>query len=180
MELANKVSQYLLIPASEITYENTSDIYFEIFGVRIKKGCGICVDDARYKLMKWYKQKKVMANCKYRFKKEFTNKTVVLSFEGAKVAINQDNLTDDLADMLINNGRGKVIELNPDFVEKKKVEVTKVKEEISQHTLSTSNEVVIDGRESNQNATENESDTSELTQLMEVKKKRGRPSKVKG
>jgi len=165
--MINEVERYLQIPAPEATYANTAGIFHAVFGIRLKEGCGICVDEARYRLMKWFK-KKNMSESKYKFKKQYQNVTVVYNINGNRTLITADNLTDFTAELLLADEKRK--HLIDGVVKAEK------KSEVSEPTLSTSNEAPKDGSELKENVSVKESNTNELKPL--TGKKRGRKPKV--
>jgi len=168
--MINEVERYLQIPAPEATYANTAGIFHAVFGIRLKEGCGICVDEARYRLMKWFK-KKNMSESKYKFKKQYQNITVVYNINGNRTLITADNLTDFTAELLLADEKRKhLIDVN-------EVKVVKpIEKKIAEPTLSTSNEAPKDGSELKENVSVKESNTNESKPL--TGKKRGRKPKA--
>lgn len=165
-------------------------IYYEVFGTTIKRDCGNCYNEAVFRLHSWLKSNKMEQpnNNKWKFKDEFKGKTVVVKVGGVNTAVTADNLTDNIAEMLISMGRGNNLELNkgykPDAGEVKKItpEVFKnageKKENAQPHTLSTLKSAQKDLSAPLESVKEKELIGEELKPLPEQtqRKKRGRPS----
>lgn len=165
-------------------------LYFETFGETVKKGCGNCYNKAVEKLHLWLKSKimkEVKKDCAYRFKKEFKGKNVVMRISGTLVTVNENNLTNELAQLLIDNKRDNCIEPNESYVAVEPVKKLKPidfanleekKTEDSQPTLSTLKKAESDGAEPKQSSEGKELDVKESKPLQEAPlKKRGRPAK---
>lgn len=184
MELANKVREAI----NSNNDENIRAVYREVFGSTIKKDCGGCYNEALHRLIKWVKRQTNMVNCKYKFTKDFAGKTVVIKVGGIRTAINDANLTNELAALLQANGRGHLLEENKAYTEVPNVKgVKKLTPETFAKpmdkpipTLSTLKEAEIDGNELKENVSEKELNTKESQPLTgeNLPKKRGRKPKV--
>lgn len=187
MELASKIR-------AAINSNNDKEIravYLEVFGSSIKERCGDCYNKAIEQLIKKVKEvtkTNKMVSSKYKFIKDFAGKTVVLKVGGVRTAINDANLTDELAGLLIANGRGHLLEENKGYISpnvvkgvKKLTPETFAKpQEKPAPMLSTLKEAVSDGSELSENVSAKGLNTEELKPLTEnhSPKKRGRKPKV--
>lgn len=178
MELASKIRE--AINSADET--KIRAVYFETFGKTVKKDCNNCYNEAVGRLIKFAKQKTNMSS-QFKFKKEFENDKVTLKIGGSRQLITAENLTDELAELLFNNGRGHILEENKNAVRKadvlsvKKItpETFSAPQEKPLPTLSTLSEAKTDGKELAENVSEKVSEVSESQPL--TAKKRGRKPK---
>lgn len=137
-------------------HEAINEIYFKIFGKSVKKSCGDCYNEAVSKLIAW-KKKEIMGskNCKYRFTKNWKNKTVVVTIGGTSHKITSETLSNATAEAILNSGayRKDIIELNPDYTGTDTVKKNLMEGQPEpQPLLSISKEVKSDGKQSKQTA----------------------------
>lgn len=150
-----------------------ASLYEKVFSEKLDLNCGRCITQGFNKLDNFFMEQN--KTCKYRFSKEFANKTFTLNVNGTMVRVNSENISDNLAELILANPRIKagVIEVNPNYdgIDKKKVTGA---ESVTSSTLIE----VLDGLNTlEESANVKELPSQELQELTVSPKKRGRPSK---
>jgi len=163
MELAHKIRE-AINSGSEVKIRA---VYFEAFGKTIRKDCGNCYNEAVGRLIKFTKKQTMQGAYKVKEK----GKKIYLKVGGVRHLIDESNLTDSNAQLLIDNGRGHLIEKVGE------VKVKLVEKKSGEPTLSILTEAATDLKESQENVSEKESSSNESEELTveSSPKKRGRP-----
>ncbi len=138
--------------------EKINAVYHAIYSKSVKKNCNDCYNEAISQLIKWKNAKgEVMSktNCKYRFTKNWKNKTVVVTIGGTSHKITAETLSNATAEAILNSGayRKDIIELNPDYTGTDVVKKNLMEGQPEpQPLLSISKEVKNDGKQLKQTA----------------------------
>lgn len=178
--LLEKAIQTLSKGYANVAFNELDALYFEVFGKNIDRGCGACVMGAYQDLLKWKRaQTSTTKNqSMYKFSKEYENKAIVLYNNGVKIIVTKDNLTDDIANMILSNPKFKPgILVKVDDVQVAQEKKT-LSSQLTEFSTSISTEAKTEGNELSENLNEKELQQKESQPLTEEpKKRRGRPKK---
>lgn len=154
MELAYRLEEIqkkgVLLSRKEL-----NELSIEFFGEKLRDGCNTCLYPTFRNLQKLLKEKMPNANCKYRFTKNWKNKTVVVAIGGTSHKITAETLSNATAEAILNSGayRKDIIELNPDYTGTDVVKKNLMEGQPEpQPLLSISKEVKNDGKQLKQTA----------------------------
>ena len=154
MELAYRLEEIqkkgVLLSRKEL-----NELSIEFFGEKLRDGCNTCLYPTFRNLQKLLKEKMPKTNCKYRFTKNWKNKTVVVTIGGTSHKITAETLSNATAEAILNSGayRKDIIELNPDYTGTDVVKKNLMEGQPGpQPLLSISKEVKNDGKQSKKTA----------------------------
>lgn len=109
MELKDRIESCLKAGFHDTDKNLLAEIYKEVFSESLDIHCHKCIYEARMRLKKYsenkiIKEEKIMKAGKYKFKEEYKGCTVHARLFGkSMLIINEDNLTNEIAEAMLKN-----------------------------------------------------------------------------